>query len=118
MTPIATLVWVFNLLSDTVGQLAFKAAAVHGGDVDGLARWLAMAKNKWIWIGLAAYVIEIVLWIGLLSMIPLSMAVLLGSLNIMCVMLGGRIFFEEKITRRRTLAVSLIAAGVALVGWS
>lgn len=116
MTPIATIIWISNLLSDTVGQLAFKAAATHGGDEDGIQRWIAMAKNKWIWIGLIAYVFEVVLWIAFLGMVPLSLGVLLGSLNIFCVMLGGRIIFKEPITKRRAIAVSLIVLGVVLVG--
>ena len=118
MSPLAFLVWMLNLLSDTVGQLAFKAAAVHGGDESGVQRWLAMARNHWIWLGLVAYVAEVTLWLAFLSLAPLSLAVLLGSLNIMCVMVGGRIFFKEQITKRRMLAVSLIALGVVFVGAS
>lgn len=118
MTPVATLVWLGCLLADTAGQLAFKAAALHGGTTDGAARWIAMAKNHWIWFGIAAYVVMIVLWLAFLSMVPLSVAVLLGSLNIFCVMLGGRFLFHEEITRRRLAAVCLIAVGVVLVGWA
>lgn len=118
MTPIATLIWVLNLFTDTIGQLAFKAAALHGGEEEGFAHWKAMIASKWIWIGLSAYVFEILLWLAFLSMVPLSLAVLLGSFNILCVMIGGRILFGEKITGRRTAAVSLIALGVVLVGWS
>jgi drug/metabolite transporter (DMT)-like permease len=107
---------LLNLLSDIVGQLAFKAAAMGAGESDGLARWLEMLKNKWIWVGLAAYVCEIFSWLGLLSLVPLSVAVLLGSLNILGVMLGGRLLFAEKITKRRTAAVCLITLGVVCVG--
>lgn len=118
MTLVATTVWMLNLLTDTIGQLAFKAAAVHGGDEDGLKRWFVMMKNKWLWIGLVAYVFEILLWLAFLSLVPLSVAVLLGSFNIFCVMLGGRIWFDEKITKRRALSVTLVALGVVLVGWA
>ena len=118
MTPLATLVWLLNALADTIGQLAFKAAAVHGSEEQGIKRWIAMAKNKWIWIGVFSYVFEILLWLAFLSLVPLSVGVLLGSFNILVVMIGGRIFFNEKITKRRVAAISLIAAGVCFVGWS
>ena len=77
-----------------------------------------MAKHMWIWIGLLAYVAEILLWIAFLSLVPLSLGVLLGSLNIFCVLVGGRVFFGEKITKRRATAVTLIVIGVTLVGLS
>jgi drug/metabolite transporter (DMT)-like permease len=117
MSFVATLVWISTLFFDTIGQLAFKAAALHAGEADGLQRWLAMARNRWLWIGLVSYVAEILSWLAFLSLVPLGMAVLLGSLNIICVMVGGRIFFQEKLTRRRLLAVTLVALGVVLVGW-
>jgi multidrug transporter EmrE-like cation transporter len=40
-----------------------------------------------------------------------------GSITIVGVMLGGRLFFRERITPPRAIAIALIAAGVALVGW-
>jgi drug/metabolite transporter (DMT)-like permease len=117
MTPIATLIWILNLVFDSIGQLSFKAAAVEGNQDDLLAHWQSLLRNKWLWLGLLAYGIDIVIWLAFLSMVPLSMAILVGSLAVFCVMIGGRVFFGEKITRRRLMAVSLVALGVALVGW-
>jgi multidrug transporter EmrE-like cation transporter len=42
---------------------------------------------------------------------------MIGSIGIIGVMLGGRLFFGEAITRPRAGAAVLIAIGVALVGW-
>lgn len=117
MSPLVTLIWLLNMMTDVVGQLSFKAAAVRAGDAEGLARWQVMLTGKWIWLGIFAYVLEVVLWLALLSMVPLSVGVLLGSFNIICVMIGGRVCFGEKITRHRAAAVALITLGVALVGW-
>ena len=118
MTPLATLLWVLNITFDALGQLAFKAAAITPDHLDGLARWKHMLSDKWLWAGISAYVVETFCWIAFLSMVPLSMAVLLGSINILAVMAGGRIFFGEHLTRRRLAATALIAIGVCLVGWS
>lgn len=117
MTPLAVLFWIANILFDTIGQLSFKAAAISPGGLSGLARWRRIFGNRWIWIGASAYIAEFLLWLAFLSLVPLSQAVLVGSVNILAVMLGGRIFFAEKLTTRRTGAALLIACGVALVGW-
>lgn len=46
------------------------------------------------------------------------MGVLVGSINIFAVMIGGRIFFKEPLSASRVTAITLIAIGVALVGWA
>ena len=117
MTPLATLLWASNLAVDTTGHLAFKAAANRTGDLEGLAHWRAMASGPMMWIGIACFVAESWLWMGLLSYIPLSQAVLVGSVNIIGVMLGGRWLFAEKITPARFCGIGLVALGVALAGW-
>ena len=116
MSPAATLLWVLVLIFDTFGQLSIKAAAIAEGD--GLARWQAMLAEKWIWLGVSAYVVEFFLWLAFLSMVPLSQGVLVGSINILSVQIGGRIFFGERMTPKRVLASIMVAAGVALVGWA
>jgi drug/metabolite transporter (DMT)-like permease len=117
MTPVATIIWFFNMLFDSLGQLSFKAAAVEGDHGSFFEHWRSLLGNKWLWLGLLFYAIDIVVWLAFLSMVPLSVAILVGSLTVFCVMIGGRILFAEKITPRRMVAVSMVALGVALVGW-
>jgi drug/metabolite transporter (DMT)-like permease len=116
MSPLATALWLGNLLCDTGGQLTFKAAAGATGAMHGLDRWRALLMNRWTWVGLVAFAGEFVLWLAFISLVPLGMAVLLGSVNILAVMVGGRMFFGEPLTPARTAASLLIASGVALVG--
>ena len=118
MSPLATLLWASNLVCDVAGQLAFKAAALSSTDAAGFARWRRLMRDGWIWIGIAAFVAEFVLWLAFLSLVPLSLAVLVGSAEIIVVMIGGRLCFDEALTPRRSLAAGLIAIGVALVGWT
>ncbi|MEA2625290.1 MAG: hypothetical protein QOD06_1335 [Candidatus Binatota bacterium] len=117
MSSLATVLWISNLVADTMGQLAFKAAAIVVHDGAGLARWRRMLRCKWMWIGVGAFVAEFVLWLAFLSIVPLSLAVLLGSVDVVAVMIGGRICFAETLTPSRVLAAVLITVGVALVGW-
>ncbi|MFC5741873.1 EamA family transporter [Dyella tabacisoli] len=116
MSPLVVTLWLLNVTLDTVGQLAFKAAASDPRAGDGLARWRYMASRPWIWVGLISYVAEFLVWIAFLSLIDLSQGVLLGSINIVVVMIAGRILFREKLTPLRVTGILLVTAGVAIVG--
>jgi drug/metabolite transporter (DMT)-like permease len=116
---ISTLVaglWLCNVILDTGGQLAFKAAAGDQAAGDGLARWKYMAARPWLWLGVGCYIIEFLVWIAFLSLLPLSEAILLGSINIVAVMVAGRLLFGEKLTRRRVAGILLVTLGVVIVG--
>ncbi|MFI4969187.1 MAG: EamA family transporter [Lysobacterales bacterium] len=116
MSATVVTLWIVNILLDTFGQLSFKAAA-EGPDLgEGLARWRAMARQPWIWCGVGCYVGEFLAWLAFLSLLPLSEGVLLGSINIVAVMIAGRFLFNEKFSPLRTLGILLIAGGVAVVG--
>jgi drug/metabolite transporter (DMT)-like permease len=108
--------WLLNVVLDTGGQLAFKAAAGDPAAGDGLARWKYMAQRPWLWLGVACYVIEFLVWIAFLSLIPLSQGVLLGSINIVAIMVAGRFLFGEKLTRLRVAGIVLVTLGVTIVG--
>lgn len=116
VTPLVAALWLFNVVLDTTGQLAFKAAAGDPAAGDGLARWKHMAARPWLWLGIASYVFEFLVWIAFLSLVPLSEGVLLGSINIVAIMLAGRFLFGEKLTRLRVAGIGLVTLGVAIVG--
>ncbi len=116
MPSLVVTLWLLNIILDTAGQLAFKAAAVQPALGDGVARWKAMARQPWIWVGIACYIGEFLVWLAFLSLLPLSQGVLLGSINIVAVMLAGRLLFGERLSPLRTAGILLVAAGVAVVG--
>jgi drug/metabolite transporter (DMT)-like permease len=115
--PLLTIaLWLVNVVLDTCGQLAFKAAAADPAAGDGLARWRHMATRPWLWLGVGCYVFEFLAWIAFLSLVPLSEGVLLGSINIVVIMIAGRFLFGEKLTRLRVAGIVLVCLGVAIVG--
>lgn len=117
--PFLTVVlWVVTVALDAAGQLAFKAATLGPSHADGVARWMSMARRPWIWIGVALYGAEFILWLAFLSVNALSSSVLLASLNIVVVLIGARIFFGERIDASRIVGVTFVVIGVALVGAS
>jgi drug/metabolite transporter (DMT)-like permease len=117
MSPLVITLWLLNVVLDTGGQLAFKAAAGDPRAGDGVARWRYMAARPWMWIGIIAYVAEFLLWIAFLSLIDLGEGVLLGSINIVAIMIAGRFLFGEKLTRLRVAGILMVSVGVAVVGW-
>ncbi|MBW7985115.1 EamA family transporter [Enterobacillus tribolii] len=116
MSQLTIILWILNVIVDTVGQLAFKAAATSGVNYSGMAHWRYMLKKPWIWIGVGSYVLEFVLWLAFLSLVPLSVGVMLGSINIVAIMIAGRIWFKESLSKWRLIGILLIACGVAVVG--
>ena len=116
MSPLTLALWIANVLLDSTGQLAFKAAAGDPHAGEGLARWRHMAARPWLWLGIGCYVAEFLVWVAFLSLLPLSEGVLLGSINIVAIMLAGRLLFGEKLTRLRVLGIALVSLGVAIVG--
>ena len=108
--------WLLTVVLDTVGQLAFKAAAGDPRAGDGLARWRYMLARPWLWLGGTCYVFEFLAWIAFLTLVPLGRGLLLGCINIVAIMLAGRLLFGEPLTRYRVTGMLLITAGVALVG--
>ncbi|TBR14186.1 MAG: hypothetical protein EPO46_01190 [Lysobacter sp.] len=111
-------VWVVTVVLDTVGQIAFKSAAGDPRAGDGIVRWRYMARRPALWLGIACYALEFVAWTAFLSLVPLGRGVLLGSINIVVIMLAGRVLFREHLTRMRLVGIGLVTLGVAIVGWS
>lgn len=115
MPKLAIALWIANVLLDTTGHLAFKSVAVTDDDVE-LDRWKRMLSSPRLWIGILCFCMEFAVWFALLSLIPLSQAMLIGSINIVVVMLAGKALFRERLDVTRIAGMTLIAAGVALAG--
>lgn len=116
MSQLTLVLWLLNILLDTCGQLAFKAATHNSTRFSGLAYWQHMLRHGWLWLGAGCYVLEFILWLAFLSLVPLSVGMMLGSINVVMVMVAGRIGFKERLSRWRVSGILLIALGVMAVG--
>lgn len=117
MSQLTFILWILNVIVDTSGQLAFKASALASAEYSGIAHWRHMMQRRWFWIGIGCYVFEFVLWLAFLTLVPLSVAVMLGSFNIVVIMIAGRLWFKESLTKWRLIGIMLIALGTAVVGF-
>lgn len=116
MTPLATLLLAAVLIGTSAGQLLFKAVSVRSTRASG-SYWVAVAADPLLWLALAVYSVELLLYMAFLSIVPLWQGVMAVSFDLLLVMIGGRLFFAEQLTMPRVLAILLIATGVFLVGW-
>lgn len=116
LSPLVVTLWILNVLVDSGGQLAFKAAASEPGHRNGTERWRFMLARPWLWVGITCYVAEFLVWLAFLSLVPLSDGVLLGSINIVAIMILGRVLFREKLVPMRVAGIVLVSIGVAIVG--
>jgi drug/metabolite transporter (DMT)-like permease len=108
--------WILAAALSTTGQLSFKAAAGHAHAGEGLARWRHMLARPWIWLGIGCYALQTVAWVAFLSLVPLGRGLLMSSVDLVLILLAGRLLFDERLTRMRLLGIALVTLGVALVG--
>jgi multidrug transporter EmrE-like cation transporter len=66
--------------------------------------------------GLACFGLSAVMWLFVLSRIPLSSAYPFIALGILVTVLGGKFIFGEAVTPQKALGVGLIMGGILLVG--
>ena len=117
MDRIAAALLLAVLVLETVSHLALKSAAVRSGSKSGLRYLLSFIAQPIFWLAGGSFVALFLAWLAFLSRVPLGQGVMAGSITIVGVMLGGRLWFKEYITTPRALAIALIAVGVTLVGW-
>ena len=115
MSTLAILVWIMNIVVDTVGHMAFKFAAITEHESE-WHRWKKMLSSIPLWVGIVCFCLEFVLWLVLLSILPLSSGVLLGTINMVAIMVAGRLLFRELLDPMRMLGMIFIMLGVVLVG--
>lgn len=118
MTPIAWMLLGAMLVFDTASHLLLKASSARAhADTRDLHFIRRMFRVPIFWLAIVAFLGMMVVWIGFYSVVGLGEGVMMGCITIAGVMIGGRLFFGEKITTMRALAALLIAVGVVLVGW-
>jgi drug/metabolite transporter (DMT)-like permease len=97
------------------GQILFKRAAAQIGSASGHAWVLDVAKLPTMWLALALYGVATLLWVRILTTVPLSRAYPFMALAFVLVPAAGYLVFSEPITTRLVVGTALIVAGVLVV---
>jgi drug/metabolite transporter (DMT)-like permease len=112
-----------NILLNVAGQLAMKrgmtAVGVVALQLDRFASTMGQAlSNGYVMAGIAAYGVSAILWLVLLSRLPLSYVYPAISLGYVVVVLISWAVLKEDIPPLRWLGVLVVCIGVYLVGRS
>ena len=100
-----------------MGHIALKFAAISDQqETTELARWKSMLGSFPLWIGIVCFCLEFVVWLAFLSVLTLSQGVLLGAINMVSIVIAGRLIFKERLDRMRLVGMALITVGVIFVG--
>ncbi|MFJ3483079.1 4-amino-4-deoxy-L-arabinose-phosphoundecaprenol flippase subunit ArnE [Pseudomonas sp. NPDC090202] len=97
-----------------LGQLAQKVAVDSWRDgFPGI--WVA-ARSAWLWLALACLGSGLLTWLLVLQRMDVGIAYPMLGLNFVLITLVGRYVFKEFVDPRHWLGVTLILAGVVLLG--
>jgi drug/metabolite transporter (DMT)-like permease len=100
---------------ESIGQISFKKAALANREAQGMRYYIKLARNKWALGGIFSYSIEMILWIFLLSRIPLSIAFPLAGLQQLVILAASFLFLNEKMNLDEWLGAGLIVLGLSTI---
>jgi drug/metabolite transporter (DMT)-like permease len=116
---IGILILFASVISEALGQFAFKRGAnrgpvtAAGPEMGPLA---AIWKNfRWILLGLGGFIVDGLLWSATLFYLDITVAHPLGSVVFVVVALFSRFFLGEHLSRRRWAGIACILGGAAIV---
>ena len=108
-----------SVLLGVVGQLAMKHGMAQGDMITGMG-WDLLFKllDPWVFSGLAAYGLAMVIWLAVLAEADLSFAYPMLSLGYVFIALFSWLLFHEHVSPIRWLGIIIICFGVYLVSGS
>ncbi len=111
---------LLGVLLNAAAQLALKQGVRTVGHFDFRLASLwqvgpAVALNPFVLIGLACYVVSVVVWLLVLSRVEVSYAYPMLSVGYIVTAFAGRIFFNEAMGPLRWAGIVVICFGVWLI---
>jgi drug/metabolite transporter (DMT)-like permease len=106
----------FNILLLVVGQVVWKIGLEKVGGL-GAHNALQVLFSPLILLGIAIYGVATVVWLYVLSRLPLSLAYPLQSLAYVFALLIAFFLFKEGIPVNRWIGAAVILAGITVMSW-
>jgi drug/metabolite transporter (DMT)-like permease len=111
--------FALSVACDVCGQLCFKIGADRlPSKRSALGNARAILSRPWLIVGLCIYAVEVIVWLKILSEVPLSIAFPIASLNFLGVTLASATILGERVGRPQWLGAGLVTVGVAIVAGS
>ena len=123
MTPLTFSFLMAGVLLNAAAQLALKAGTNRIGEfafsLDNVVPiGLRVASSPYILLGLACYVVSVVVWILGLSRVPVSVAYPMLSVGYIVNAIAAWMLFGESLTAQKLVGIGMIIIGVVLVARS
>lgn len=97
------------------GQTLWKIGIDRHGPMHGFGGLLMTMFSPWVIAGIVLYVVATVVWIYLLSKLPLSLLYPLQSLAYIAAVVVAIFVFKEQVSVMRWIGVAIILLGVGFV---
>ncbi|WIG56648.1 MAG: hypothetical protein OJF61_002436 [Rhodanobacteraceae bacterium] len=111
------LAWVALLAVETLGQVSLKFAGTRVGALQpNLHSILAALSTPWLWLGLACYLGQFVLWMRILEKSHLSRAFPTSAIAFVAIMVASWAVFGDPMGWEKILGSAIIVAGILLLG--
>ena len=116
MNPFSIVLILASVGLSALAQVLLKhgSAAAHGATG---SAYLAILASPLTWGGLLVYGASALLWLRVLSLVPLSQAYPFVALGFVLTTVAGIAVFGEPVVATRVAGTALILAGVVLVVW-
>jgi len=123
VTPLTFSFLMAGVLLNAGAQLALKAGTNRIGEfafsLDNVVPvGLRVASSPYILLGLACYVVSVVVWILGLSRVPVSVAYPMLSVGYIVNAIAAWMLFGESLTAQKLVGIGMIVIGVVLVARS
>lgn len=105
----------FSQISLRYGMTRPQVAEALAGDTGPIGVGLAILKSPFVMIGLFAFGLSAVLWLFVLSKIPVSFAYPFVSLGIVLTTGTGVLLLHESISPTSAIGIAVIVCGIVLV---
>lgn len=111
------LAWGTLLAVETLGQVSLKFAGTRAGALEPtLPSILAAVSTPWLWVGLACYLGQFVLWMRILEKSRLSSAFPTSAIAFVAIMISSWAVFGDPMAWEKILGSVIIVAGILLLG--
>ena len=106
---------ILTAFSMSVGQILFKIGSktISGDSVGNLI--ISFISNPFLIMGIILYAITIIIWIYVLTLLPLSIAYPITALAYIIVPIISMIFLKEKISLQAFIGSIMIIFGIAII---
>ena len=122
--PLELTILFIAIAMGAIGQIGMKAGMNRvriksGGELGPIIAALPrIFTDPYVLFGIGMYLLSTVLWLWVLSRVPLSFAYPCISVSYIIIIVAGKRIFHERIDAWKIAAVILILAGVIVLGFS